>query len=251
MQADEEEEEAEDYVEEKTTKDGTHIRKEVHQGPGFKSVRITSDGGSGGEIPAMFGGGGGGIPDMMAAMMASMAAGGGPPGFGPPPGMVIRRRISMPMPMIDDDDDDDEGIPPEIMDLIRMTSMMNSRSMGGPMMGGPQIRITKRVVNESHDDDIPHDHAIEISQPRHEESTEDIIAKMNKLSEEISDKHEKRRNYEIVDSKSQRLFQILMIGGVMILAMVLSFAMTCKNYGKEERVEEEQQPATRPVRKAD
>lgn len=164
--------------------------------------------------------------------------GGPPPGFGPPPGMVIRRRISMPM-IMDDDDDEDDGIPPEILDLIRMTSMMQSRSMGGPMMGGPMIRITKREVNSSHDDDIPHDHAIEMSQPRHEESTEDIIAKMNKLSEEISDKHEKRRKYDIVDSKSQRLFQILIIGGIMIMGMVLSFAMTCKNYGKEEKVEDE------------
>ena len=46
--------------------------------------------------------------------------------------MVIRRRISLPMPMFDDDDDDDDdGIPPEILDMIRMTSMMQSRSMGG------------------------------------------------------------------------------------------------------------------------
>jgi hypothetical protein len=37
--------EEEDFVEEKTTKDGAHIRKEVHQGPGFKTVRITSTGG--------------------------------------------------------------------------------------------------------------------------------------------------------------------------------------------------------------
>ena len=57
--------------------------------------------------------------------------GGPPPGFGPPPGMTIRRRISMPMPIIDDDDDDEEGIPPEILELIKMTSMMQSRSMGG------------------------------------------------------------------------------------------------------------------------
>ena len=48
-----------------------------------------------------------------------------------PPGMVIRRRISMPMPIIDDDDDDEDGIPPEILELIKMTSMMQSRSMGG------------------------------------------------------------------------------------------------------------------------
>lgn len=59
-----------DYVEEKTTKDGAHIRKEVHQGDGFKSVRITSDGGSGSAIPSMFEGGkSGGIPDMMGAML--------------------------------------------------------------------------------------------------------------------------------------------------------------------------------------
>lgn len=70
MMGNQDEEEPEDYVEEKTNADGTHIRKEVHQGNGFKSIRITSDGGSGGAIPEMFGGGSkGGIPNMMAAMM--------------------------------------------------------------------------------------------------------------------------------------------------------------------------------------
>jgi len=39
----------------------------------------------------------------------------GPIGGGPPPGMVM---------MADDDDGDDEGIPPEILDMIRMTEMM-------------------------------------------------------------------------------------------------------------------------------
>jgi hypothetical protein len=189
--------EEKDYVEEQTTADGTHIRKEVHQGPGFKTVRITSDGGSGGPIPSMFGGGG--IPDLMGAMLQSMAMM-PPPGFGPPPGfpgappgMVMRTTV-----MIDDEEDDDEGIPPEILDLIRMTSMMQARSMGG-FTGNPHIKITKRSGNST--DEIPHDHAIEIAKPRHEESTEDIIAKMNKLSEEISDKHERRRKYETVDSK--------------------------------------------------
>jgi hypothetical protein len=71
-------------------------------------------------------------------MMQAMSAGGPggmggpPPGFGPPPGMRITRRMPMPM-MMDDDDDDEDGIPPEILDLIRMTSMMQSRSMGGSM----------------------------------------------------------------------------------------------------------------------
>ena len=63
-------EDAEDNVEETTTEDGSHIRKEVHQGPGFKSVRITSDGAGGPapDIPADIG-------DLMSAML-----GGGPSG---------------------------------------------------------------------------------------------------------------------------------------------------------------------------
>jgi hypothetical protein len=136
------EEEPEDYVEEKTTADGQHIRKEVHQGNGFKSVRITSDGGSGDaipDLPQMFGGGGGGIPSLMQAMMQGMASGpairisSGPMG-GPGGGGMMVRRVAMPMPLFDDDDDDDDGgIPPEILQLIKMTEMMHSRSsMGGP-----------------------------------------------------------------------------------------------------------------------
>jgi hypothetical protein len=30
-------------IEEKLTKDGHHIRKEIHEGEGFKTVKITSD----------------------------------------------------------------------------------------------------------------------------------------------------------------------------------------------------------------
>ena len=32
-----------DYVEELVDKEGNHLRKEVHQGPGFKTVEISSD----------------------------------------------------------------------------------------------------------------------------------------------------------------------------------------------------------------
>lgn len=60
--------EEEDYVEEKTTADGTHIRKEVHSGPGFTSVRITSDGGSGDDS----------MPDGLDEIMKAML-GGAPP----------------------------------------------------------------------------------------------------------------------------------------------------------------------------
>lgn len=54
-----------DYVEESDTPDGRHIRKEVHQGPGFKTVRISTSGGSG---PVLGGGG----PSIMQAMMQDM-----------------------------------------------------------------------------------------------------------------------------------------------------------------------------------
>ena len=56
-----------DYVEESDTPDGRHVRKEVHQGPGFKSVRITTQGGSG---PVLGGGRG---PSIMQAMIQNMA----------------------------------------------------------------------------------------------------------------------------------------------------------------------------------
>lgn len=54
-----------DFVEESDTPDGRHVRKEVHQGPGFKTVRITSQGGGG---PPMGGRG----PSLMQAMMQDM-----------------------------------------------------------------------------------------------------------------------------------------------------------------------------------
>jgi hypothetical protein len=81
MALDQLDEEEDDYVEEKTTADGTHIRKEVHSGPGFTSVRITSDGGVGGDdmppgMPA-------GLEEIMKAMMGGMAN-------GPSPGGMIR-----------------------------------------------------------------------------------------------------------------------------------------------------------------
>ena len=59
---------------------------------------------------------------------------------------------------------------------------------------------------------------------------------MNKLGEEIGEKHENRRSY-VVESKSARLLQILIIGGVMILIMLISFVATCKS--KQSRDEDE------------
>ena len=98
-------------------------------------------------------------------------------GIGPPPGMLGAQ----------DDDDDDEGVPPEILDMIRMTEMMASRSgFGG--LPGMQVR---RIGGPKKPED---------NTPRVEEPIEDIMARMNKLSDEIGDKHEKK--YERVESKS-------------------------------------------------
>lgn len=57
-----------DFVEESDTDDGRHVRKEVHQGPGFKTVRITTSGGVPGGPPGMGGRG----PSLMQAMMQDM-----------------------------------------------------------------------------------------------------------------------------------------------------------------------------------
>ena len=79
----------------------------------------------------------------MKAIMDDMLGGianGPPPGIrissgpigGAPPGMI---RIGGPPPHIDDDDDDDDhkdGIPPEILDLIRMTEMLHGGGGFGP-----------------------------------------------------------------------------------------------------------------------
>ena len=108
----------------------------------------------------------------------------GPPG-GAPPGMI--RIGGPPPPLIDDDDDDDkDGIPPEIMDLIRMTEMLHG---GGGF--GPGIRIKKP------DEEKPITQA-----ERKDESMEDIMARMNKLSEEIGEQQEKKRNYDVNNTKS-------------------------------------------------
>lgn len=196
--------EAEDYVEEITNPDGSHTRKEVHQGDGFKSVRITKDLGAGGIGGGGIISGGGplGIEDLMGQMMADMMSGammGGAPGGGTirisggpmGGGMMVRQRISMgPPPILDDKDDDDlDGIPPEIMEMMRMTEAM----AGGPsMFGGPRFRIRKSGG------EIPADHALV---PREEESHDEIMARMDKLSAEIGERHEKKK-YQKVESQS-------------------------------------------------
>lgn len=115
-----------------------------------------------------------------------------------PMGRVVMRRS---IPFDDDDDhkDDDDGIPPEILDLIRMTEAMHGRSrgmgspFGGPIaLGGPRKLSIKK--KEEPEDDTP----------RHEESHDDIMARMNKLSEEIGERHDKDKLSRLQEKKSSR-----------------------------------------------
>lgn len=67
---DEDENKEGDYIQEKTTKDGRHIHKEVHNHNGVKQVHMRVEGGMG------------------------MMMGGG--GFGPPPGLIEALMGGMP-----------------------------------------------------------------------------------------------------------------------------------------------------------
>ena len=202
---------------------------------------------------------GGPPPGLISAML------GGPSGgavLGPPPGMIrIGGPMIMPPPILmDDDDDEDDDIPAEIKAMLEMTAAMAARSSSfGPMLGAPKIKIVKKAElphHEKHaDPSVPDDHAIKIvEQPRHEETVEEIMARMNKLGEEIGEKHESRRNYS-VETKSQRLLQILIVGGILIVFAVASFVATCKAHGKNSKFEDEDEVVESPrkniVRKAD
>ena len=131
-----------DFVEEETKADGSHVRKEVTKGEnGGKTIRITSKDGAG-MPPGMVGGPPSGLMEMIMQDMLKDMMGGGPPGVGGIPGggtvritsgpmpggdgtMTIRRTIRTSIPPPHLEDDDDEGIPPEILEMMRMTDMMS------------------------------------------------------------------------------------------------------------------------------
>jgi len=129
--------------------------------------------------------------DMMKDMASGPVGGGGSTvrisgGMGTPT-MTIRRTITS-IPHDDDDDDDlEDGIPPEILELMKMTESMFARpsSPFGGMFGSPMIRMGSAK---------PKEEKIE----RHDESAADIMARMNKLSEEIGERNTKDK-YEFVD----------------------------------------------------
>ena len=111
--------------------------------------------------------------------------------------------------------------------MMRMTEMMHQRAgfFGGPMMP-PFMRTKKEEVIK-----------------REDESNEDIMARMNKLHEEIGERASTKK-YERVDTKSERLLNVLLAGGVFMLIALASFVMTCKNKAKrsEEEYEDDKEP---------
>lgn len=77
-----------------------------------------------------------------------------------------------------DDDEEDDFIPPEILQMIQMTEAMHARQMAS-MFGGPMIKFT------------PESAKAKSNEPRTDETHDEIMARMNKLSEEIGERHEK------------------------------------------------------------
>tara|TARA_B110000305_G_C19317940_1_gene577446 strand:- start:63 stop:326 length:264 start_codon:yes stop_codon:yes gene_type:complete len=70
---------------------------------------------------------------------------------------------------------------------------------------------------------------------------DDIMARMNKISEEIGEQQENKRNYDVSTSKNQRFTQVLIVGGIVIIVMVISFVLTCAN-NKNKRDEDDKVP---------
>ena len=143
----------------------------------------------------------------------------------------------MPSPMMgnlfhDDEEEDEgnEGIPPEILQMMKMTEMMHGSMGFGGMGPGIHMKIRK-IGGPSHVDGASSGDPNEPNLPaeRQEESVDSIMDRMNKLSDEVSALHENRKKYDTINSKSSRFIQVLAIGGTMILLMLVSFIMTCRN----------------------
>lgn len=154
----------------------------------------------------------------MQMAMQSMIMGGGPLG---PPGMgigggigggtvritrttdangrvTIRQQImSSPSIMAADDDDDDE-IPPEIRALLHLTDDMHTKASGKK----------KKPVE------------------RKDESHDEIMKRMNSLSEEIGERHDSSK-YELSSSGKERIVQMAIAGGVFLLLGLVSMVVGC------------------------
>ena len=66
------------------------------------------------------------------------------------------------------------------------------------------------------------------------------MAKMNKLSEEIGERHDREKLTKLKEKKSQRYTQVLAAFGVLLLVMLVSFVLSCRaKKDKDSEVEDE------------
>lgn len=63
---------------------------------------------------------------------------------------------------------------------------------------------------------------------RADESKDDIMKRMNDLSEEIGERHDESK-YELSGSGKERIFQMAVLGMVVIFVAVASFVLSCQN----------------------
>ena len=71
------------------------------------------------------------------------------------------------------------------------------------------------------------------------------MARMNKLSDEITDRHEKK--YTRVETKNKRVLQIIVVVGVLMMVMLISFIMTCRANAQKKEIDEDQSQHTIPT----
>jgi len=76
---------------------------------------------------------------------------------------------------------------------------------------------------------VSDDHALKLVETRTEESHSDIMQKFDKLSEEIGERTDRKRREKYQNSKDERVMQVIMVGGFVLLIALVSFVITCKN----------------------
>ena len=140
--------------------------------------------------------------------------------------MRVTQRIPIGPPIDDDDEDDDlpHVLPPEIQMMMRQAEQMHQGFMGG-FFGKPKKEIE-----------------------RHDESTEDIMKRMNALSEEIGEKHEQTK-YDLSLNKNERILQVSVMVMFLVFILVASFVLSCMGDKKALAEEEDDGKRARTVEK--
>lgn len=155
-----------------------------------------------------------------------------------PMGGVIIQGI----PFGDEDDDEhmdeEDGIPPEILEMLRVTEAMHQNAMAGMMGGSPFGPPRLLSISKADEEDD--------NKPRVEESYDDIMSRMNKLSHEIGEKHDQDKLAKLYEKKSSRMMQVLAATGVLLFIILVSFVLSCfaSKRKNEDRDEDERQYST-------